>query len=762
MKLGLTLVLLLVPVIILTAFLVQNPTRLSNQAAELKTVNLILELSKDPTTGIITVDKAQSNNGFSPKTPATVTSETLEQVQNGQVVGTTNVQFVSETFGDYLDPETNTPKFGGEFFNKPKAIVSFQYKPGSTLRIKTSATKSQELKSPKINLALANTKRLDLSPAAKTTLGTGQKAIPSSNPSATSQDGYIDLLFMSDHYNEDFGRFDADVDTMVSHLLQKQPFADYAGKIRITKLHTGYYLCPVPYWEPMPNGRYKVNCNENAIFNIASQVPYDYIVVVENTNDHHAYGYYGSYVVMAASYYNENGNNSGRILAHELGHTIGWLKDEYSFDQLSSEEGDDASWYVNCTGVSSCHKWSGVTGTSCINTCSYTDWFRPTENSMMNNEYTNPEPPYGPVNEPYLRGYLNSLAPIEPGSPIPGDSNYVWTTNWCVYGLATCTESGLQKPTAYFDNDYCSDGTNNMICSGYQYKDSPPPTTTPTPAPTQYPITVRVVNQATSQKFPTPLTIRSTYMSSCQSGCNASCSDPVCTLGREKSYDPNGCNGTGCAAWENSTDQSNYSFIPTNLPTSWQVFSNGCSNWTPTISNSRTCTILVQPITTPVPTTAIQGSVFFDKNNNAIRNPVEQGIGEISLPLFRVINGNSTLVTRVVSTSTQGNNFSFANMPAGKYQFGSPKNLGLMTVINCSDIKPPKPSGIPKDRHFFYCKALNSKGNKYKLILKKWTPNKSTAFKDGNKSFDHLGSENTFVDIPLVTKPAAGLNIEFE
>lgn len=73
--------------------------------------------------------------------------------------------------------------------------------------------------------------------------------------------------------------------------------------------------------------------------------------------------------------------------AHELGHSIANLYDEYLYQNDENDEPDPSEYdpvRANCTGESDtkCTKW-GSTG--CFLGCSYTNWSRPSENSNMRN-----------------------------------------------------------------------------------------------------------------------------------------------------------------------------------------------------------------------------------------------------------------------------------------------------------------------------------------------------------------------------------------
>jgi hypothetical protein len=75
------------------------------------------------------------------------------------------------------------------------------------------------------------------------------------------------------------------------------------------------------------------------------------------------------------------------VTPHELGHALPGLFDEYSFNTNSIEPAN----YYNCSGTDQerCREWqekySDDSNVGCYSVCGYSDWFRPTQYSTMNN-----------------------------------------------------------------------------------------------------------------------------------------------------------------------------------------------------------------------------------------------------------------------------------------------------------------------------------------------------------------------------------------
>ena len=234
----------------------ENRTR----ALTTKPLNLILKLTKDSKTGIITVEKAIVNDGYSPANPIPIgfKGDVLEQVVNGIVVPTARVQFSEYIYGD--DFSTQLPKTGDYRLklSKPEAVVVIPYTTNAALQIRnTSSGIVKQLVSTKISLAVAKPAKVAKSPSTPT----------------SGNDGYLDILFISSHYT-DFNQFHADADAMANLLLTLQPFTNYTNSIRIAKLDNATEMgCRYN-----PKITRLIECDTTLVLSVASQVPFDRII----------------------------------------------------------------------------------------------------------------------------------------------------------------------------------------------------------------------------------------------------------------------------------------------------------------------------------------------------------------------------------------------------------------------------------------------------------------------------------------------------
>src|SRR3989344_1756644 len=744
--LSLTLVLLLLPLLGATLFIVTQQTRLQDKATGLKAdTNLILVLTKNPTTGKISIQKALANNGYTPYLPNQKTdSETdeIEQVLNGKTTWKASIKFTDSLAIETFASEKKQINRQDKIFSEPRVVISFPYQTGATIQIRHSQPKkTQVLDSLKIQSAILKKSYV----------------VKSSNTrapqSGLSSDGYLDLTFISDRYS-DFDLFDADVSSMTNFLLAQSPWNEYRSKIRFAKIHNDQILCN------SFNNAENLDCDSALIYNIASQTNYDFIVILEGIDDKIGWSYYPpiKYALMSRS--QSNLPFPGLTLYHELGHGIGNLNDEYDYNKI--ETNPNRNIHANCDTSSACGKWSGIPGTNCYTICTYTNRYKSTSGScIMETLWSESGYHLDPVDEPAMRGAINLFAPIPSGTPMIGDSSYVWTTNWCVPDVKTCLTSGLIKP-AYSDyNSYCSN-TAPLLCSGYEQSPPPPP---PPPPPFGNPLTIKIKDRATGQKYPSQVSVRATFMSACPTGCNASCSDPVCQKGRVQTYSPSACNGAGCATWSDSTTGAGYQITlctscpetgSTNLPSNWKVSKTTCgtnaSLWYPSAQNNSTCEIQVEKIQTASDKGPLTGYIWHDDetDHNARKNAesVEPSVKKASLTLTKVDSGANTLVAILDSGKNTGKeNYSFGEIPTGDYKIKKPLIPAGFKFETCAGIN--RPVKIPTGNNYFYCKSGKQ------LLLKKWSPSAPKGFIAVSPGlFPITKNAVTTVDFPLLQKQA--------
>jgi len=211
----------------------------------------------------------------------------------------------------------------------------------------------------------------------------------------------MDIVFLAEDYSS-MGKFYEDVEMYIDFegekngILGIEPF-----KSNIDKFN--FYLIDKPNDLKCKLGCFGLDrlvcCNDNKVKQIASQCPYDQIIVLVDTREF--CGAAKDYATVCTI----NDNRAGMVLVHELGHTVGKLGDEYSY----GEEGDTD--VPNCDSAG-CEKWAGTPGTDCFKTCGYTNLYRPTARDSLMYRYV---PQFGPI---ATQEFLDVFDNFESGEPV--------------------------------------------------------------------------------------------------------------------------------------------------------------------------------------------------------------------------------------------------------------------------------------------------------------------------------------------------------
>jgi len=205
----------------------------------------------------------------------------------------------------------------------------------------------------------------------------------------------LDIVFVGDKY-QDLATFDNDTEIHANTLFSIEPFTSNTSRINIWRVDTlsdlgCYYNC---------GGIDRlICCDSSKVAAAASQCPNDEIIVLVNNGTYGGSG--GSFAVASRLY--------PAVTVHEFGHSFGGLYDEYL--AYNSQSGTSPNG-PNC-GDSSCSSWSDLFNTSCVQGCTYTNWYRPTTCSLMyalNCFYFNP---------PSIRQISNLLGYYSPFTPAP-------------------------------------------------------------------------------------------------------------------------------------------------------------------------------------------------------------------------------------------------------------------------------------------------------------------------------------------------------
>lgn len=206
----------------------------------------------------------------------------------------------------------------------------------------------------------------------------------------------LDLLFLAEGYTESQrARFEADVDAVVAHLRETEPYDRYLGLLNVWRVFAPSEREGIPkpaegsFREPAadPANVYGciygcagierlICCDTEAVLAAAegAVATHDGLMVLVNDPE---YGGSGG-MDYGASY---NGDVGVEVAAHELGHSLVGLWDEYGYGYPG-----DASEAPNCANGSEDVPWAhwiGTGGVSAFTECSFSDAVRPTHDDCM-------------------------------------------------------------------------------------------------------------------------------------------------------------------------------------------------------------------------------------------------------------------------------------------------------------------------------------------------------------------------------------------
>ncbi|MCB9681743.1 MAG: hypothetical protein H6733_09750 [Alphaproteobacteria bacterium] len=293
----------------------------------------------------------------------------------------------------------------------------------------------------------------------------------------------LDLIFLGDGYTAaEAATFEADVDRMVAHVLSIEPYASYADLFNIWRyFHASNEsgadhpeLTPPVYRSTTYGCAYNCNstvrlicCNSSSlVLDAAMALPgAEGIVVLVNDSTYGGSG--GS--TYASSY---TGSLGPEVTAHEMGHSLLGLWDEYSYGVSATTSGGP-----NCESNAATPRWSwwlGTNGVGAYQPCSYTNLYRPTTNACMMNllqdQYCSVCAEYA-VRQIYgrLPGILSQTTPpagsVTVTSTTPFSATTIagalagsrWTSTWRLDGATVAT-----TPTYDLDPCLVGPGTHTL------------------------------------------------------------------------------------------------------------------------------------------------------------------------------------------------------------------------------------------------------------------------------------------------------------
>lgn len=199
----------------------------------------------------------------------------------------------------------------------------------------------------------------------------------------------LDMLFLGDGYTAgQLDRFAADVERMRSYILSIEPYGAYTGLFNVWRIdassaqsgasHAGGPTRDTAYDCTYDCGGIErlICCDDSKVMADAAAVPgVDGIIVLVNDPQYGGSGGFNYATAYTGADYGP------QVAAHELGHSLVGLWDEYSYGVTSPEyvspncahDPDDVPWT----------DWLSEPEVDAFAECSYTNYWRPTEEGCM-------------------------------------------------------------------------------------------------------------------------------------------------------------------------------------------------------------------------------------------------------------------------------------------------------------------------------------------------------------------------------------------
>ena len=173
----------------------------------------------------------------------------------------------------------------------------------------------------------------------------------------------VDLVILGDGYSKDeMEKFRKDASRLSGYLMNAEPFKSHIKDFNIraietpgessgvNKPHHGLFKrTPLTvHYSSFDSERYALSYDNRTIRDIASQVPYDLMVILINERTYGGGGIYNLYTTVAA-----DNKFSEYIMIHEMGHHMAALADEYYTSAVSYEvpEVKVEPWETNLTAL---------------------------------------------------------------------------------------------------------------------------------------------------------------------------------------------------------------------------------------------------------------------------------------------------------------------------------------------------------------------------------------------------------------------------
>lgn len=173
----------------------------------------------------------------------------------------------------------------------------------------------------------------------------------------------VDIVILGDGYtNTEMEKFRKDATRLSGYLMNAEPFKAHAAEFNIRAIETPSEVSGVNkphhgvfkrtpltvHYSSFDSERYALSYDNRTIRDIASEVPYDLMVIMVNERTYGGGGIYNLYTTVAA-----DNKFSEYIMIHEMGHHMAALADEYYTSSVSYEvpEVKVEPWETNITAL---------------------------------------------------------------------------------------------------------------------------------------------------------------------------------------------------------------------------------------------------------------------------------------------------------------------------------------------------------------------------------------------------------------------------
>ena len=173
----------------------------------------------------------------------------------------------------------------------------------------------------------------------------------------------VDIVILGDGYTKaEMTKFKNDAKRLTAMLMAQEPFKSKSKDINIRAIETPSEVSGVCKPHPgvfkrtplsvqygaFDSERYALTYDNKTVRNVASQVPYDFMVILVNERTYGGGGIYNLYTTVSS-----DNKFADYIMVHELGHHMAGLADEYYSSAVAYEAPDIKlePWETNITAM---------------------------------------------------------------------------------------------------------------------------------------------------------------------------------------------------------------------------------------------------------------------------------------------------------------------------------------------------------------------------------------------------------------------------